>query len=179
MPFSITSPSFSAGGAIPKKFTCDGSDVSPQSSWKAAPAGTQTFALIVDDPDSPVGTWVHWVLYDVPANTTELPEGLEKERTACRWRAARTERFSQDWIWRPMSSRGKTAPLFFQVVCARHKAQPKGRSHETRCRTRYEGPYPRPNRTHGAIRPLRHEVAAPTYIFELPFRCSSKSNPHP
>ncbi len=79
MPFQIATSAFSAGERIPKKFTCDGPDVSPQLRWKEAPVGTQSFALIMDDPDAPVGTWVHWVLYNVPANMTELPEGVEKQ----------------------------------------------------------------------------------------------------
>ena len=79
MSFQIVGPAFAAGEMIPKKFTCDGPDVSPQLSWREAPAATQSFALIMDDPDAPVGTWVHWVLYDLPANTRELPEGVEKQ----------------------------------------------------------------------------------------------------
>ena len=79
MSLQIASASFSPGGSIPKKFTCDGPDTSPQLSWKDAPAQTQTFALIVDDPDAPVGTWVHWVLYNLPANSKELTEGVEKQ----------------------------------------------------------------------------------------------------
>jgi Raf kinase inhibitor-like YbhB/YbcL family protein len=78
MSFQIASTSFSSGSTIPKKFTCDGPDVSPELSWKEAPAATQSFALIMDDPDAPVGTWVHWVLYNVPGNTTQLAEGVEK-----------------------------------------------------------------------------------------------------
>ena len=107
MPFQIATPTFSAGETIPKKFTCDGPDVSLQLSWKEAPVGAQSFALIMDDPDAPVGTWVHWVLYNVPANITELPEGVEKQGQLAQRRAARTQRFSQDRIWRPMSSPGK------------------------------------------------------------------------
>jgi hypothetical protein len=79
MSFEITSTAFSDGGMIPKRFTCDGPDVSPQLGWTRAPAGTQGFALIMDDPDAPVGTWVHWVIYNLPANTRELPEGVEKQ----------------------------------------------------------------------------------------------------
>ena len=78
MPFSISSPSFSQGSEIPRKFTCDGADVSPELTWTAPPAGTQSFALIADDPDAPVGTWTHWVLYDLPAPTTALAEGVSK-----------------------------------------------------------------------------------------------------
>src|SRR2546430_15092182 len=79
MSLQISSTAFSAGEAIPKKFTCDGPDVSPQLKWNDPSANTQTFALIMDDPDAPAGTWVHWVLYDLPANTRELPEGVAKQ----------------------------------------------------------------------------------------------------
>ena len=79
MSFETASTAFSNGGTIPKKFTCDGPDVSPPLRWTGAPAAAQSFALIMDDPDAPVGTWVHWVLYSLPAGTTELPEGVEKQ----------------------------------------------------------------------------------------------------
>jgi Raf kinase inhibitor-like YbhB/YbcL family protein len=79
MSLELTTSAFPAEGTIPKKFTCEGSDVSPPLAWSGAPQGTQSFALIVDDPDAPVGTWVHWVLYDLPGNAKELPEGVAKE----------------------------------------------------------------------------------------------------
>jgi hypothetical protein len=72
----LTSSAFSEGAMIPDKYTCDGSDVSPPLNWKAAPAGTKSFVLICDDPDAPVGTWVHWVYYDIPAGTEGLPENV-------------------------------------------------------------------------------------------------------
>src|SRR6266849_1694137 len=68
MAFAISSTSFSNGGDIPKKFTCDGADVSPELSWTEPPPGTQSFALIADDPDAPSGTWTHWVLFDLAPN---------------------------------------------------------------------------------------------------------------
>jgi len=70
----LTSPAFADGTPIPEQFTCDGADVSPALQWTEAPAGTRSFALICDDPDAPVGTWVHWVIYHLPATATELPE---------------------------------------------------------------------------------------------------------
>jgi len=79
MPLEIGSKAFSAGETIPKKFTCDGPDVSPKLNWNEPPAKTQGFALIMDDPDAPVGTWVHWVLFDLPADTRELAEGVAKQ----------------------------------------------------------------------------------------------------
>ena len=74
----LESSAFSSAQPVPQKHTCDGSDVSPALSWSDVPQGTKSFALIADDPDAPVGTWVHWVLYDLPPNTTELPEDVAK-----------------------------------------------------------------------------------------------------
>jgi len=78
MIFAISSPSFSNGGKIHAKFTCDGTDVSPALTWTAPPPGTQSFTLIADDPDAPVGTWTHWVLFNLPTHTSALPEGITK-----------------------------------------------------------------------------------------------------
>lgn len=75
MTFSLSSSSFKPGAAIPKDFTCDGSNRSPQLSWSGAPATAKSFALIVDDPDAPGGTFTHWVLFDIPASSQQLVEG--------------------------------------------------------------------------------------------------------
>ncbi|HKS75519.1 MAG TPA: YbhB/YbcL family Raf kinase inhibitor-like protein [Terriglobales bacterium] len=75
---NLTSSSFASGGNIPKKYTCDADDNSPALSWSGAPQGTKSFALIADDPDAPVGTWTHWLLYDLPATSTRLPENVSK-----------------------------------------------------------------------------------------------------
>lgn len=71
----IESPAFRHGADIPSDHTCDGVDRSPALKWSDVPAGAQSFALIADDPDAPVGTWVHWVLYDLPADLKGIPEG--------------------------------------------------------------------------------------------------------
>jgi Raf kinase inhibitor-like YbhB/YbcL family protein len=78
MSLAISSTSFSPGGDIPKKFTCDDADVSPELSWTGAPAAVASFALIADDPDAPVGNWNHWVLFDLPPQTAQLVEGFPK-----------------------------------------------------------------------------------------------------
>src|SRR5207248_10416734 len=78
MAFALTSTAFKEGAAIPVKHTCDGADVSPPLAWSGAPAGTGAFALIADDPDAPAGTWVHWVLYDLPGTASQLPESVAK-----------------------------------------------------------------------------------------------------
>ncbi len=84
MPLTLTSPAFSQQGEIPKRYTCEGQDVSPPLSWSNPPEGTKSFALIVDDPDAPDPraprmTWVHWVLYNLPPTASELPEGVRSE----------------------------------------------------------------------------------------------------
>ena len=70
----LTSPAFNAHGEIPKKHTGEDADVSPALAWSNVPEGTQSFALICHDPDAPVGTWVHWVVWNIGAGTKEIPE---------------------------------------------------------------------------------------------------------
>ncbi len=76
MTIQLTSPAFEEGGMIPSKYTCDGANVSPPLKWTSVPEGTKSFAIICDDPDAPAGTWVHWVIYNIPANIRELPENV-------------------------------------------------------------------------------------------------------
>ena len=72
----IKSSAFSEGGMIPYQYTCDGKDISPPLAWQGVPDGAHSLALICDDPDAPVGTWVHWVYYDIPADKTGLSENV-------------------------------------------------------------------------------------------------------
>ncbi|MCE5250471.1 YbhB/YbcL family Raf kinase inhibitor-like protein [bacterium] len=76
---TVTSTVFSAGGSIPSRYTCDGMDISPQLAWSDPPDGTKSFALICDDPDAPAGTWVHWVMYNIPAGVQELSEKMPSQ----------------------------------------------------------------------------------------------------
>ena len=76
MSFTLTSDDFNANGPIPARFTCDGQNTSPALTWHDAPANAAAFALIVDDPDAPSGTFTHWVLFNLPAGTTSLPRGV-------------------------------------------------------------------------------------------------------
>ena len=80
MDIIIKSPAFVPGGKIPGKYTCDGMDISPPLTWTSGPEGTKTFALICDDPDAPMGTWVHWVLFNLPADITEFHENVPPEK---------------------------------------------------------------------------------------------------
>lgn len=72
----LESPAFAANESIPVQYTCDGQNISPPLSWDEVPAETESFALIVDDPDAPGETFVHWVLYNLPAETRQLPENV-------------------------------------------------------------------------------------------------------
>jgi hypothetical protein len=84
MTLSLKSPAFSPLGEIPKRYTCEGSDVSPPLAWSGVPEGTESVALVVDDPDAPDPkapkmTWVHWVLYNLPPTAGALPEAVAPE----------------------------------------------------------------------------------------------------
>jgi Raf kinase inhibitor-like YbhB/YbcL family protein len=81
--FTLTSSAYQENSNMPARYTCDGDDTSPPLAWSGAPAGTKSFALILDDPDAPDPaapkmTWVHWVLYDIPASVQSLPVGAAK-----------------------------------------------------------------------------------------------------
>ena len=80
MEIRVSSQAFQEGGMIPRKHTCDGEDVSPPLAWTGIPDGAKTIALIADDPDAPMGTWVHWVLFNLPANIKELAEAVPPDK---------------------------------------------------------------------------------------------------
>jgi Raf kinase inhibitor-like YbhB/YbcL family protein len=76
----VKSSVFSEGALIGARYSCDGENVSPPLSWSGAPEQTQSFVLICDDPDAPAGTWVHWVIYDIPGSLSELPEKVPGDK---------------------------------------------------------------------------------------------------
>jgi len=80
MKLDIKSTAFGEGNSIPKQYTCDGSDISPQLSWSQPPEGTGSMVLICDDPDAPMGTWVHWVLYGLSPDTLEISENIPDDK---------------------------------------------------------------------------------------------------
>lgn len=77
MAIQLTSTVFTQGNPIPATYTCTGRNISPPLAWSDSPAGTQSFALIVDDPDAPGGTWIHWVIYNIPSTEAGLKEGTQ------------------------------------------------------------------------------------------------------
>jgi Raf kinase inhibitor-like YbhB/YbcL family protein len=77
MALTLSTAAFANGGVIPARHTCEGADESPPLSWSGAPDGAHSFALIAEDPDAPVGAWIHWLLWDIPVSTASLPPGFE------------------------------------------------------------------------------------------------------
>jgi len=81
MKINVGSAAFTEAGMIPKQYTCDGADISPPLSWSTVPEGTKSIAIIVDDPDAPAGTWVHWLVYNLPPDLKGLPENILAKET--------------------------------------------------------------------------------------------------
>lgn len=106
MTFTLVSSSFREGGAIPRDHTCDGADRSPPLRWEGAPP-TASYVLIMDDPDAPVGTFTHWVLYDIPGDRTELAEGEQTVGLAGR------NDFGRRGYGGPCPPRGRGAHRYF------------------------------------------------------------------
>jgi Raf kinase inhibitor-like YbhB/YbcL family protein len=113
--FAITTTAFPKGGEIPKKYTCDGPDLSPELSWSNSPSGTQSFALIVDDPDAPVGTWTHWILWNIPPATTTLREGVAKEQSLSDGTRQGKNDFKKIGYGGPCPPPGKPHRYFFRL----------------------------------------------------------------
>ena len=115
MTFEVKSPDFASGSTIPKQFTCSGADISPALEWADPPAKTQSFALITDDPDAPIGTFTHWVVYDLPANLRSLPQNFPKaEQTADGSRQGRND-FDNIGYNGPCPPPGKPHRYFFRL----------------------------------------------------------------
>jgi Raf kinase inhibitor-like YbhB/YbcL family protein len=109
----LTSPSFEDHQPIPKQHTGEGADASPALKWEGAPSSTKSFALICDDPDAPGRTWVHWVIYNIPAGTTELPEGVAKSDTVAGGARQGVNDFGKVGYNGPMPPRGHGKHRYF------------------------------------------------------------------
>ena len=115
MSIQITSAAFAGGEPIPAKYTCDGNDVSPPLHWTNAPANTKSFALIADDPDAPVGTWVHWVLCDLPGDNNSLPEDVAKTQNITGNAKQGVNDFRRSGYGGPCPPPGKPHRYFFKI----------------------------------------------------------------
>ncbi len=115
MAFKLETKSFSPGGEIPRKYTCTGEDTSPELTWSEPPSGTQSLALIADDPDAPSGTWVHWVAYNLPPQTRSLAEGAGKGDTLPGGGMQGRNDFRRSGYGGPCPPPGKTHRYFFKL----------------------------------------------------------------
>jgi len=111
----LSSPAFQANGSIPVKYTCDGPNVSPSLSWTGVPARTKSLVLIVDDPDAAGGTWVHWVLFDLPVTATSVPEGQPKTQYLPGGAKQGLNDFQHLGYGGPCPPRGKPHRYFFKL----------------------------------------------------------------
>jgi len=113
--FVLKSPAIQAGGAIPRKYTCDADDVSPPLRWENVPAATRAFALIADDPDAPDGTWVHWVIYNLPATAKELAEATAKTAALADGAKQGVNDFQRTGYGGPCPPHGSAHRYFFKL----------------------------------------------------------------
>jgi len=115
MSFTVTSPAFASGAAIPKTYTCQGADISPALNWSGHPPQTASFALVLDDPDAPVGTWVHWVIWNIPASAHELAENVAKHDRLDSGALQGNNDFGKIGYNGPCPPPGKTHRYFFRL----------------------------------------------------------------
>jgi Raf kinase inhibitor-like YbhB/YbcL family protein len=125
MSFALTTTAFVEGGEIPRKYTCDGADLSPALHWNDVPADAQSLALIADDPDAPVGTWTHWILWNIPAVVTGLPEGVPKVQTIENGALQGKNDFKRVGYGGPCPPPGKPHRYFFRLFAVDAKLDVK------------------------------------------------------
>ncbi len=115
MNIELTSSAFGEGTSIPKPYTGDGEDVSPPLRWSEPPPGTKSLALICDDPDAPRGTWVHWVLFNLPADQRELEEAVPRQETLASGARQGKNDFGKIGYGGPAPPPGKPHRYFFKL----------------------------------------------------------------
>jgi len=115
MTIELSSSAFEEGESIPRKYTGDGTDVSPPLTWSEPPAGTQSLALVCDDPDAPRGTWVHWVLFNLPSDLRELPEHVPPDAVLKNQARQGRNDFGKIGYGGPAPPRGKPHRYFFKL----------------------------------------------------------------
>ncbi len=122
MSFTITSSSFGNGTVIPKQYTGEGEDISPELSWSGAPDGTKSFVLICDDPDAPNGTWTHWVAFDIPADLAMLRSGAKKGTSLGHGIKQGKQDFGNTGYQGPMPPRGHGRHRYYFTLYALDRA---------------------------------------------------------
>jgi Raf kinase inhibitor-like YbhB/YbcL family protein len=115
MSIEVASSAFQAGGTIPKEYTGDGADQSPPLRWSEPPSGTKSLALICDDPDAPRGAWVHWVIFNLPAEARELGAGVPTTQTLSNGAKQGKNDFGNIGYGGPAPPKGKPHRYFFKL----------------------------------------------------------------
>jgi Raf kinase inhibitor-like YbhB/YbcL family protein len=118
---TVTSSGFASGASIPNKYTCKGEDISPALQWSGAPSNTAAFAVMMDDPDAPSGTWVHWVMWDIAAATHALPEGVAKREQLQDGARQGRNSFGKPGYNGPCPPPGQTHRYYFRVYALDRK----------------------------------------------------------
>ncbi|MBI5326812.1 MAG: YbhB/YbcL family Raf kinase inhibitor-like protein [Deltaproteobacteria bacterium] len=111
----IKNTAFEDNGLIPRKHTCDGADISPPLTWTKPPAGTKSIVLICDDPDAPMGTWDHWVLYGLSPETTSLPENVPPQKEVLKGAKQGINDFRKIGYGGPCPPKGPAHRYFFKI----------------------------------------------------------------
>ena len=140
--FTLTSERFTEGQPIPEKYTCDDQNVSPALAWTRPPRGTETFALIMDDPDAPGGTWVHWVLYNIPADDDIPARRAARSGRHCLRREPWHQHRGQHLLRGSLPAL-RHAPLLLQTLRARHRPRLRLQPRCRRVDRRHAGTHPR------------------------------------
>jgi len=115
MALELSCSAFNEGGTVPKQYSCSGEDISPPLNWSGVPIKTKSLALVMDDPDAPAGTWVHWVLYNIPAEVTSLPAGIPKIATVPNIGTQGNNDFRRIGYGGPCPPPGKPHRYFFKL----------------------------------------------------------------
>jgi Raf kinase inhibitor-like YbhB/YbcL family protein len=115
MTFALSSTAFQEGKSIPKLYTGDGKDISPPLQWTDPPATVKSFALIADDPDAPRGTWVHWVLFNLPPDTHSLAEAVPQKEILANGAKQGTTDFGSVGYGGPAPPKGKPHRYYFKL----------------------------------------------------------------
>ena len=126
MPFSIMTSAFKEGETIPKRYTGTGEDWSPMLQWNGAPPLTKSFVLIVDDPDAPRGTWLHWLVFNIPSHTSELAEAISSSELASFGAVQGMNDFGKTSYGGPLPPPGKEHRYYFRLFALDTLLEEKG-----------------------------------------------------
>ena len=164
MSFALKTTAFTDGGGISKKYTCDGADVSPALNWNNAPEGTRSFALIADDPDAPVGTWTHWIIWNIPASSTALPESVPKVGDSNDGARQGRNDFKRIGYGGPLPPPGKPHRYFFKLYALDAKLDVQAGAAQERPGTRHERARAVTDRINGHVRAVTGGTAQPLSV---------------